>query len=582
MNSNNNQNRLNNEEIRKIEAMIEKRNDTAGTGTPAPSAKKYLRKTSSKPVHDPTNSTIIMNTVDNVPQVKADEQPKPAPVPRPAVHKADSPSPVANVSHEDIKVVRKPVRAAVHDNSNLDNSRTISMPTVTEETKKVPPQNTGEDVYYIPLMTEDDDFEFEEFTDDADEKSNAPSGLKSLGSVLAYLAFVITVAAMLAFLIINVANDVFAFVKSDVPVTVVVPKDCTTDELAEILGDSGAVNFPGIFSFYTKFKKTEGEYIPGTYSVSPSLNYDMMLAEFKYKAPKRTTLTVTIPEGYTTDQIVELLISKGLGTYEGYERAINRYEYDFKFLEGTENFSENRFWRLDGYLYPDTYYYYSTSTEETVIYKMLVNFDNKFGDEYYLRAEELGMTVDELITLASMIQKEVKYADEFGYVSSVFHNRLNSPAYFPKLDSDATIVYAMAHEKFLARKALNEQKRGLNAEELIIFAFLNRADVREVLADEAAFEAKVNELFAELGLSIYEGLEIDDEMKISTKYESPYNTYTNNGLPPGPISNPSIDAIRYAMFPNKSAYYYFVSGPDGRTTFSKTYAEHQKAIDELY
>lgn len=582
MNSNNNQNGFNNDEIRKIEAMIEKRGEATGASKPNPEARKYLRKTPSKPVQDPSNSTIIMNTVDNVPQVNADEQPKPAPTVRPTVRKSENSAPVANVSHEDIKIVRKPAKPKTYDKAELDDSRTISMPTVTEEQKKVPPQNTGEDVYYIPLMTEDDDFEFEEFTDDADEKDDVPSGLKSLGSVLAYLAFVITVAAMLAFLIINVANDVFAFVKSDVPVTVVVPKDCSTDELAEILGDSGAVNFPGIFSFYTKFKKAEGDYIPGTYEISPSLNYDMMLAEFKYKAPKRTTLTVTIPEGYTTDQIVELLISKGLGTYEGYERAINRYEYDFKFLEGTENFSDDRYWRLDGYLYPDTYYYYSTSTEETVIYKMLVNFNNKFSEEYYQRAEELGMTVDELITLASMIQKEVKYADEFGYVSSVFHNRLNSPNYFPKLDSDATIVYAMAHEKFLARKALNEQKRGLNAEELIIFAFLNRSDVREVLADEAAFEAKIGELFAELDLSIYEGLEVDEEMKISTKYESPYNTYTNNGLPPGPISNPSIDAIRYAMFPNKSAYYYFVSGPDGRTTFSKTYAEHQKAIDELY
>ena len=121
-----------------------------------------------------------------------------------------------------------------------------------------------------------------------------------------------------------------------------------------------------------------------------------------------------------------------------------------------------------------------------------------------------------------MIEKEVIYADEMGNVSSVFHNRLNNPANYPYLDSDATIMYAI------------ERDTGSRPEKLT-----------------------------------------------ETSYESPYNTYKNKGLPPGPISNPSMEAIRYAMYPNTTNYHYFVSGSNGRTVFSRTYPEHLDAIASI-
>lgn len=383
-------------------------------------------------------------------------------------------------------------------------------------------KNTRKDEDYTPLLTENDDFEIDE-DPEPEFTSGALGALTSVAKAVIYLVAVLAVSIALALAIINVANDVFAFVKDEEPVTVVVPENCDTEELARLLAESKAIKYPSVFKLYIEFKGKEEEYVPGTYSISPMLNYDYMIAEFKPKAAARTEVVVTIPEGYSTDQIVALLVEKGLGTLEGYKRAINEYDFDYKFLENVDDFSSDRFWRLDGYLYPDTYYYYSDSTEETVIYKMLENFNNKFTEEYYERANELGMTVDELITLASMIQKEVRYADEFGNVSSVFHNRLNNLASFPHLDSDATIIYAIEHDT---------------------------SERPETLSD--------------------------------TSYDSPYNTYKCIGLPPGPIANPSMEAIRYAMYPNETSYYYFVSGPDGRTVFLRTYAEHLKAIDELY
>ncbi|MBQ7820672.1 MAG: endolytic transglycosylase MltG [Clostridia bacterium] len=522
------------EHIREIEKMLDSRTDeTAGKTTPV---RRYVRKrpgvggTPQKPESPAAEaSTIIMNRVDaqkpseassktafSKPSNDIDADVKRVPTQKSPVKKAE---PAKEQAKQTPASPKKPASVTPKQGNEIVSSRHPAVQ--KQKAKKAPDTEPKEE--YTPLLTENDDFEL----DDNPEPDNIPGGavtaLTSVAKAVIYLVAVLAVSITLAVSFISIANDVFAFVKDEEPVTVVVPENCDTETLAEILAESGAIKYPKIFNMYIKFKEKEGDYVPGTYSVSPMLNYDYMIYEFKEKAPARTTVVVTIPEGYSTDQIVDLLVSKGLGTYDGYVRAINEYEFDYKFLENADSFSPDRYWKLDGYLYPDTYYYYSDSTEETVIYKMLENFNNKFTEEYYTRAEELGMSVDKLITLASMIQKEVRYADEFGNVSSVFHNRLKNPAYYPHLDSDATIVYAIEHDT---------------------------GERPETLTD--------------------------------TSYDSPYNTYKCIGLPPGPIANPSIEAIRYAMYPSETKYYYFVSGPDGRTVFSRTYAEHQQAIADLY
>ncbi len=480
--------------IKEIEDMLEKRSGSKSDTEAAPAPRKYVRRKPYEVANTPkenaeNESTIIINRVaDKKPEKDAGEK-----------------TPQQNEIKE-------------KSSSGIVSSRENAVK------KKTPVQKAGETPKeeYTPLFTENDDFEIDE-NPEPEPREGAIGALTSVAKAIIYLVAVITVSVALAVAVISVANDVFAFVKSDESVTVVVPENCDTETLAGILHDAGAIKYPGVFKTYVKIKKYSSEYLPGTYEISPMLNYDYMIYEFKEKKAERTTVVVTIPEGYSTDQIVKLLVDKGLGTYEGYKRAINEYDFEYRFLENQDSFSSDRYWRLDGYLYPDTYYYYSDSTEETIIYKMLENFNNKITEEYYERANELQMSLDDLITLASLIQKEVRFADEYGNVSSVFHNRLNSPANFPYLDSDATIVYAIEHETGSRPEVLKE-----------------------------------------------------------TSYDSPYNTYKNRGLPPGPIANPSLEAIRYAMYPNSTRYYYFVSGPDGRTTFSKTYPEHQEAINELY
>ena len=159
----------------------------------------------------------------------------------------------------------------------------------------------------------------------------------------------------------------------------------------------------------------------------------------------------------------------------------------------------------------------------TVVKKLLSRFNQVFTESYRLRAEELGYSVDDILNIAALIEKEAGTAADYGNVSSVFHNRLKNSANYPYLESDATIAYAIQHE--------TGKRPTLTGDE-------------------------------------------DDT------YESPYNSYKEKGLVPGPIANPSNSAILAALNPSVTNYYFFVSS-DTETYFSATLAEHQAAIAKV-
>lgn len=354
----------------------------------------------------------------------------------------------------------------------------------------------------------------------ANKKEN--SVWSSVIKALIYMLAVFLVAGAIGYHIITIGNDIFAFVKSTDVVEVTIPEGVTLNDVARIFDENDIVKYPGVFKLYAKYKKYTDIFEPGTYQVSPSMNYDNLLLSLRHRADY-TTVRVTIPEGYTVDEIIDLLVSNGISSKEAFVDVINNYDFDFEFVKALDgNTSPDRFYRLEGYLFPDTYEFYQNSTPERVIYKMLANFQNKYSDQFEARAAELGFTKDQVIILASMIEKETKYPNEFEYVSSVFHNRLNNPANYPYLDSDATIVYAIQHNTGERPKELT-----------------------------------------------------------STDYESPYNTYKNRGLPPGPIANPGYAAIMCALYPEKTNYYYFVAAENGSSIFSRTLSEHQAAIWKL-
>lgn len=338
-----------------------------------------------------------------------------------------------------------------------------------------------------------------------------------------YIIFVLVVSVFLSLTVITVANDVYAFVKSDEVVEVTIPEYATLEEVSEILYKNDIIKYPTIFKLYAVAENDDGEFLAGTYSVTPMMNYETLLGEFKEK-PVSGTATITIPEGYSTDEIINLMVQNGIGTREGYVDVIQNYDFDYWFIDELEasGRTENRLYRLDGYLFPDTYEFYKSSSEATVINKLLKRFSQIFTQEYRDQCTALGYSVDEMITLASMIEKEAASPSEFFLVSSVFHNRLNNPWSFPRLESDATVLYVIAHDK-------GERPKTVTPEDL--------------------------------------------------QYSTLYNTYLYEGLPPGPIANPSASAMLAALSPVSTDYYYFYyMSSAGRTVYSATKSEHDSYI----
>ncbi len=356
-----------------------------------------------------------------------------------------------------------------------------------------------------------------------EDESEGKNALVSIIKAITYIVSVVVVSVFLAVFIILVGNDVYAFVKPDMVVEVTIPEYATLNDIATVLDENGLIEYPAIFKIYSNLKMTKKEkengfvFIAGTYPVSPMMNYDELLAAFKEK-PVTGTSRITIPEGYTTDQIIDLLVSKGIGTREGYVNVINNYDFDYWFIDALEEngWKDGRYYRLDGYLFPDTYEFYNDSSEEVVIGKLLRRFNQIFAESFTVRANDLGYTVDEILTIASIVEKEGGSQSDFFNISSVFHNRLRNPAYYPKLESDATVVYAIYHE---TGEHINPTKSDL-------------------------------------------------------EYESPYNTHKYSGLTPGPIANPSASAIRAALYPADTNYYYFYSASSSVTLFASTLDEH--------
>lgn len=361
-----------------------------------------------------------------------------------------------------------------------------------------------------------------------DESGGAASGVFK---AIIYMTVVLLVSVVLAYAVIVIANDAFAFVKSDKAVEVVIPENATVANIADILGDAGVIEYPTLFKLFASFKKETGTdedgnsvFIPGTYTISPMNNYMQLLNAFK-KQYTREVVWVTIPEGSTVEDIISILVDEyGIASRSEFIHAINEYDYELDFIADID-MTNGRYYRLEGYLFPDTYQFYTDSSAETVVYRMLTNFRKKLSyigtDNCSERLAELGMTLDQVVTLASMIEKEVKYAVDYENVSSVFHNRLAAPAEFPRLDSDATTVYAI-------QMATGARPETLGAEELA--------------------------------------------------FDSPYNTRKVGGFPPSAIGNPGYEALYCAFYPAKTNYYYFVADNSGYNLYARTNAAHQQNV----
>lgn len=311
--------------------------------------------------------------------------------------------------------------------------------------------------------------------------------------------------------------------------------------IAEKLKKNGFIQSKWAFIFYLTITGKANNLKPGNFIFSSKSTIPQIARELAYRGTEEKV--VTIPEGWSIEDIadyfsadlfVEAPAQAEGGSASGGEKRVILAPFDFYAIAKSKN-SEVRqrlitifpFLKevpapsgLEGYLFPDTYRVYKNASAEDIIIKMLKNFERKISPELQLEIARQKKSVFEIITMASMIEKEVVSDEDRILVSGILWKRL-------------------------------ELGIGLNVDATIVFAKIQNSKL------------KVNN---------FDKISIED-----TKIESPYNTYKYRGLPFGPISNPGLSAIMAAIYPKKSDYLYYLSKPDGTTVFSRTLEEHNIA-----
>ncbi|HCC95503.1 MAG TPA: endolytic transglycosylase MltG [Flavobacteriaceae bacterium] len=305
-------------------------------------------------------------------------------------------------------------------------------------------------------------------------------------------------------------------------VSVEIPSGSSNKAIGEILEDDDIIKSGMIFNYYTKFNNLTG-FQAGNYQFSPSMTLDEISAMLQSGEGSVTSdAKVTIPEGYDVDQIGDALaeatnISKDdfLALMES-DAFFEKMNTAYPDLLGSAADAEGVRYRLEGYLFPATYDYYTGNTLEEVVTQM-VDKSNAVMSKYYDQIAQKEMTVQEVLTLASLVEKEGSKEDDRKNIAQVFFNRL---AIDMPLQSDISILYALGEHK-----------------ELVTYE--------------------------------------------DTAVDSPYNLYTNTGYGPGPFNNPSEQAIQAVLAPTANDYYYFVADIQTQEVyFAQTYDQHMQLVEE--
>ena len=345
-------------------------------------------------------------------------------------------------------------------------------------------------------------------------------GIPNMLATVVWLGLILAIGITAGRMLWVCAADVLAFGREDRPVTVTVYESDDLDSIVEKLYSNGLIRYRSLFRLYAGISHAEEDIDPGIYDLNAKYDYHALVKMMSASSTRTVVKGVLIPEGYTCRQIFNLLEEKRICTAQDLEEYASSGELnDYWFLEGVERGSK---YCLEGYLFPDTYDFYRNSTPREVLEKLLDNFNTRFDDDMKAQLEKLnttvvtggGYTVKEITIIASMIEKEAAAPAEAPNIAGVIYNRLFRWGNNPAyLNIDASIVYALDGKNELTR----------------------------------------------------EDLQID----------SPYNTYTNIGLTPTPISNPGLSSLQAALNPASHNYYYYVLNPStGMHTFSTTYEEH--------
>lgn len=292
-----------------------------------------------------------------------------------------------------------------------------------------------------------------------------------------------------------------------------ITKGETTTQIADRLKEEGLIKQPLLFRIMLRFRASDVKFEAGEFELSTNMTTDELIGALSHAQEK--SITVTIPEGWRAEEIAAKLAENGLVDEEDFMSLVREGQFDYGFLadrpEGTS---------LEGYLFPDTYFIPKSYTARDIIKMMLDNFDKRFGPEMRQEVAKRGLSIHQVVTMASIVEREVHVPEERATVAGVFYNRFKADM---PLQADPTVQYAVGNPT-------GWWPEELSAEDLVV--------------------------------------------------DSPYNTYTHTGLPPGPICNPGFAVLQAAVAPADTDYLYFVATGDGSHVFASTLEEHNANVQQ--
>lgn len=360
---------------------------------------------------------------------------------------------------------------------------------------------------------------------------------KSLLILLSSLIVIAVITTTLCTIALSTIDDLLALNKeSGSTVSVFIPENASFDEVLDILSDNGLISQKALCKLFGKFRhydysynreekkySTPVKYQTGVYYFESDDGLESMLEEIKASSgSEKETIRLTFPEGWTIAQVFAKIEKYNVCEAEKLYTNLDIIGKQFDFYSDIKSTS-GRYLKAEGYIFPDTYDFYIGESASSVLTKLFSNFENKWTKDYTEKAKALGYTKDQIITIASIIQREAKDSTQMKDISSIIYNRLKNSETYPLLEMNSTKDYIASMKSY------------------------------DVLTD---FNY--------------------------TLYLDSYNTYSAKGLPPGAICNPGIEAIDAALNPNDTNYYFFCHDKDGNIYLAETQREHQANTERIF
>ena len=351
---------------------------------------------------------------------------------------------------------------------------------------------------------------------------------------LFWFVAVLIIGSMFGMFAVTGINDMLAVNRTeDTKVKIEIPENPDLDVVTTVLVENNVIEEELFFKLFAIVTKSDDEFTQGTYEIATNKDYEAIINFLLSTSNRQDTVTVTIPEGLNVREIANTLKDNGaISDIDKFLELCNsdHFDDDYDFIKAIPN-KEDRYYKLEGYLYPDTYLFYKNQDPEDVIYTFLNNFESRYEDKQEVKGydkrveidkmvEESEYSLDEIMIIASIIQAEAANKEDMYYISSIIHNRLEA-------DVDMGVS-------------------NLGLDSTRFYPYRTKEDVPEDVRDT---------------------------------YVSSYDTYDKAGLPTGEICNPGIYAILAALNPNDTDYYFFCHDSDGNAHYASDIYEHNLNLE---